>query len=416
MTYWKVLPQDIQVLRGLYLRQREIAQDPVMVEQKQLWNDLSVLQYHRPMILAETVGVLDELIPLASLKCNEDWARSLERGLRNLIFRYESVKDDFVVEPFIDYGWFVSMSSFGVETMLVRGENDGRLGSYHWDPPVKNLDYDLDQLHIRNLTVDREKTSAWGDLLEENFSDILPIRLHGSYWWTSGLTWDAINLVGLDRFMLAMYDNPKGLHRLMTFLRDDFLHRLNWYEQEGLLSINNGNDYVGSGGIGYTPMLPAGDYRPAAPVRVKDMWGLSESQETVGVSPQMFEEFIFSYQQPIAEQYGLLYYGCCEPVHNRIQVIKQLKNLRKVSVSPWCDQEKMVDALGNSVVYCRKPNPAMISTHNFAESAIREDLRNTLRIMGNCPLEIVMKDVHTLDNQPWRLGRWVEIAREIYDS
>jgi hypothetical protein len=27
-----------------------------------------------------------------------------------------------------------------------------------------------------------------------------------------------------------------------------------------------------------------------------------------------------------------------------------------------------------------------------------------------------MKDVHTLNNQPWRLPRWVEIAREVVDE
>jgi hypothetical protein len=30
----------------------------------------------------------------------------------------------------------------------------------------------------------------------------------------------------------------------------------------------------------------------------------------------------------------------------------------------------------------------------------------------HCALELVMKDVHTLYNQPARLGRWVQIARE----
>ena len=413
MSYWKVLPQDIQVLRGLYLRQREISQDPVMGQRGQLWNGLAALDYHRPMILAETGGVLDELIPLGSLQCQEEWARTLERRLREMIFRYKFVKDDAVVEPVIDYPWFVSIGSFGVETVLVRGNNEGRLGSYHWDPPIKDLDKDFDRLHIRSLSVDREKTSAWSDLLGEYFGDILPVRVRGSYWWTSGLTWDAINLLGLDRFMLAMYDNPQGLHRLMAFLRDDFLHRLAWFEQEGILTLNNESDNIGSGSLGYTSDLPQKDWQPGFPARVIDLWGLSESQETVGVSPRMFEEFIFPYQKPIAERYGLLYYGCCEPVHTRIHILKQLKNLRRVSVSPWCDQEKMVDVLGQGFIHCRKPNPAMISTGVFDEELIREDLRATLRIASDCPLELVMKDVHTLDNQAWRLGRWVQLARDV---
>jgi hypothetical protein len=317
------------------------------------------------------------------------------------------------VEPRIRYAWQVETGDFGVQTELVRGDNDGELGSYVWDPPVKDLDRDLDKLHFRPLSVDRDKTTAWAALLEDLFGDILPVVNKASYWWTAGLTWTAISLIGLQQLMVAMYDNPKGLHRLMAFLRDDFMHYLDWFEDQGLLPCNNEDDYVGSGSLGYTSELPGPDWQAGAPFRVGDMWGLSESQETVGVSPAMFEEFVFPYQEPIIGRFGLSYYGCCEPVHGRIKTIKRLPNLRKVSVSPWCDQEIMAEELGQEVVFCRKPKPTLISTEEWNEDLIREDLRMTLRIAGGCPLELVMKDVHTLCGQSWRLGRWVEIAREV---
>ena len=81
-TPWSVKDKDILVLRDLYRRQREIAADPVMEERGRLWLRHAALEGERPMILAETVGVLDELIPLATLRCQESWARELERGLR----------------------------------------------------------------------------------------------------------------------------------------------------------------------------------------------------------------------------------------------------------------------------------------------------------------------------------------------
>ncbi|MCU0489484.1 MAG: hypothetical protein MUE67_11090, partial [Anaerolineales bacterium] len=217
-------------------------------------------------------------------------------------------------------------------------------------------------------------------------------RLRGSYWWTTGMTWEAINLVGLEGLMLAMYDNPSGLHRLMALLQEDFHQMLDWYEREDLLTLNN--------------------WQPGDPVRLRHLWGLSESQETVGVSPKLFEEFIFPYQQPVIERFGLSYYGCCEPVHTRIRVLKQLKNLRRVSVSPWCNQDLIAAELGEDYIFCRKPNPALISTETWDEAAIRADIRATLESASGCPLEFAMKDVHTLSNQPWRLGRWVALARE----
>ena len=152
---WPVNPDDVEILRALYRRQREIAQDPVMAERRQLWLDHHSLASRRPMILAETSGVLDECVPVSALRCREEWARGLERGLRDLVFRYERVRDDFVVEPWINAGWRVTVGDFGVQVAHVKADNQGRLGSYHWDPPIKDLDRDFDQLHFRSLSVDR---------------------------------------------------------------------------------------------------------------------------------------------------------------------------------------------------------------------------------------------------------------------
>jgi hypothetical protein len=52
----------------------------------------------------------------------------------------------------------------------------------------------------------------------------------------------------------------------------------------------------------------------------------------------MFAEFVFPYQRPIISQFGLSYYGCCEPLHERIQIIKQLSNLRRVRI--WVRSKK----------------------------------------------------------------------------
>ena len=55
------------------------------------------------------------------------------------------------------------------------------------------------------------------------------------------------------------------------------------------------------------------------------------------VSPQMFEEYEVEYVKPLLEQFGLVYYGCCEPLPNRIDYIRKIKNVRKISMSPWAD-------------------------------------------------------------------------------
>jgi hypothetical protein len=82
---------------------------------------------------------------------------------------------------------------------------------------------------------------------------------------------------------------------------------------------------------------------------VKDMWGFCESQETVGVSPTMFGEFIFPYKLPILEKFGLNCYGCCEPVDKRIDYILKIPNIRRISVSPWADQRTIAERFGKII-------------------------------------------------------------------
>jgi hypothetical protein len=368
------------------------------------------------MVLIESSGVTAEL-PGLECSCEQDWARGLEHAMRLGLYHYEHVQDDSVVDPCLSVNWFVQTSGYGVEVPVERGaDSHGRKLGYHWTHPLTDLERDFERLTPRTYSVDREATLVWKSHLEEVFDGLLPVRIRGAFWWTTGMTIQAINLIGLENLMLYMYDQPEPLHRLMAFLRDDHLAYAQWLEREGLLSLNNGNDYTGSGSRGFTTSLPQPDWREGDPVRLKDLWVLSESQETVSISPGMFAEFIFPYQQELAQYFGLCYYGCCEPVNNRWNSLRQLRNLRSVSISPWCDEPFMAEALGDRYVYSRKPAPALISTGVFDEQRIREDLRQTLRTARGCHVELVMKDVHTLGGEATRLGRWVRIAREVIEE
>jgi hypothetical protein len=405
---------DRDVLRRLAARKIAIANDPVNVERRKAWLALDAGRNDRVMVLAEDGGVRDPKRPCAvdTLQCEGEWARGVEWGLRHEIALFEELQDDHVVEPFINVGWKVSTSNYGVDPVVHQGGDNEHMGSRRWDPPIRDLDRDFGLLKPRTFAVNRNSTLEAKQRLENVFDGILPVRIHGSFYWTMGLTIVAIDLIGLESLMLSMYDNPDGLHRLMTFLRDDHLAFSRWLETEGLYSLNNENDYIGSGSMGYTADLPRPGSGTGTPPRERDLWVLLESQETVGVGPELFEEFIFPYQNSIAERFGKTYYGCCEPVNNRWHVLKRLPNLARVSISPWADQAFMAEALGRNYVFSRKPNPAMISTATFDEPAIRADLRQTLDTAKGCRLEIIMKDVHTLNNEPERLARWVRIARE----
>jgi len=409
-----ITTHDKDVLRRLAEQKLQLAAHPDNQERRAAWLALDAGGECRPMVLAEHGGIRDPLRPCSvrELECAGEWARGIEAALREEILVFEELRDDHVVEPVINVPWRVRTSNFGVEPVVHQGGDAEHMGSRSWEPPIRDLDADFAKLHPRTFSVDRAAVAAEWERREAVFSGIMPLRMRGGHYWTMGLTIQAIDLIGLEALMLAMYDNPAGLHRLMAFLRDDNLAFSRWLEEQGLYTLNNENDYIGSGSMGYTASLPKASEENDSRVREQDLWVLLESQETVGVGPELFAEFVFPYQLSIAQRFGKTYYGCCEPVHNRWHIIRQIPNLARVSVSPWADQRFMAEALGRDCVFSRKPNPALISTAQFDEAAIRKDLRQTLDAASGCRLEIIMKDVHTLNNEPARLARWVQLARE----
>lgn len=410
-------PKDLDILRRLGERKRAIAEDPVNVERRQAWYALDAGRDDRVMVLAEHGGVRDARRPVGDdqLTCSDPWAREIELSLRSTLYLFDVLRDDHVVEPFMSANWKIDKGNYGVEVVMHQGGDSQHMGSRTWDAPIQDLDRDFGKLRPRHFTVDRAATQTNIERLSAVFEGILPVRIRGIQQWTFGMTWQVIELIGLEGLMIAMYDNPDGLHRLMAFLRDDHLAFARWLQDERLLALNNENDYIGSGSMGYTRDLPRPARPAGAPVETRDLWVLLESQETVGVGPDLFETFVFPYQLRIAEEFGKVYYGCCEPVHSRWHILQRIPNLARVSISPWANQATMAEALARRCVFSRKPNPTLISTETFDESAIRDDLRRTLEAARGCRLEIIMKDVHTLNNAPERLPRWVQLAREEID-
>lgn len=358
------------------------------------------------MVLCFPEGAWEEILPPESCQCVDPNLREWEMTLRRTLYAGEVLKTDQVIEPFFDIRWRVTIGDYGVYVPMTHGDNRG---SYVWQPPLTDIERDLSKLHFRPLSVDRDATQRELQLAGEMFGDLLTPRIHGMHWWTLGLTWEAIKLIGLEQIMLAMYDQPEALHKLMAFLRDEHLHFIEWFEREGLLTDNTGaGDYVGSGGVAALSDGPAKE----GAVRLSDMWGFAESQETVGISPAMFEEFVLPYQKPLLEKFALNYYGCCEQLEQRFEKVERgVPRLRRVSVAPHAHQRKLAEQIAGRYVFCRKCDPVPVCV-GFNEEAIRADLRHTLEAARGQTLELILKDTHTVQHEPWRLARWVEIARE----
>ena len=147
------------------------------------------------------------------------------------------------------------------------------------------------------------------------------------------------------------------------------------------------------------------------------MWASSDSQETVGISQEMFHEFCFPYYRDICAPLGLLYFGCCEPADTFWADISKFPHLRKVSISRWCNQKFMADALrGTPIVFSRKPNPNLLGVDvQLNEEAWAKEIRDTLQHTRWVLKEFLVRDVYTLHCNLGKARRAVEIAHAEID-
>jgi hypothetical protein len=398
---------DREVLRGLAGRVAELAARDAERHKRDLWYRHNALEPTRPLVFCDPENGWKEIVTEEQMRCTGRLARGWERRLRKEVFWGESMGDDRVVEPHFDVNHVHTESDWGMRERRIGGDGGG---AYTWEAPLASYD-EIDRLRFPEIRVDRRATQDVLSLAGEAIGDLLTVRLKGRWWWSLGMTWTLINLRGATQVLLDMYDYPQQLKRLMAFLRDGTLAKLDYLESGGLLSLNNDGTYVGSGGFGYTRELPRPGFDPDK-VRTCDMWGFCESQETAAVSPDMFAEFVFAYQLPILERFGLNCYGCCEPLDARWRVIAGIPRLRRVSVSPWADLEKMAEYLGEAYIYSMKPNPSPLAAARMDEGRVRDALRRALEITRGCRVEIIMKDNHTIGHNPDNVIRWCRIARE----
>ncbi len=398
---------DRVVLRRLTEKVASIAASPAMEASRQLWKEINALERTRSAVYCDPENGWNEIITEAEMECRGNLARRWEMDLRKEIFWGEEMGDDKPVEPYFDVPYTVSPDDWGVKAEFHR--TDAR-GSFVWDHPIKDYRTDLRKVHSPQFEIDWETTNGCLELAQDVLGEILTVRLKGVWWWSLGLTLPAAMMRGLENLFIDLIEHPDELQELLSILSQGHLDKLDYLEKHNLLSLNNDGTYVGSGGYGFTDELPQDDFDGHA--RCADLWGFTESQETVNVSPEMYAEFIFPYEKPIMDRFGLNCYGCCEPLHLRWPQVKQHSNLRRVSCSPWTDLEKMAEYLKDNYVFSLKPNPAVLASPIIDHEAIRKSLREALTITQGCIIEIIMKDNHTIGNRPENIVEWCRIARE----
>jgi hypothetical protein len=240
----------------------------------------------------------------------------------------------------------------------------------------------------------------------------MPVKKVGQthIWFTP---WDyLIRWWGIEEAMMDMILRPDMVNAAVSKMVDAWMVELDQFQQMNLLSLDNANQRVGSGGYGYTEQLPGDNYNPDH-VQPHNMWGCSNAQIFSEVSPEMHWEFAIKHDMRWLQRFGLTYYGCCEPLDKKMDLLRRIPNLRKISVSPWCDIDRTIDEIGADYVISYKPNPAILAESRWRPEKARADIRRVLeKAQGKCHIELIMKDISTVRYEPQRLWEWAGIAME----
>jgi hypothetical protein len=405
---------DREILRGLASTLAEIASQPIQQERARLWTELNSLRSERPMVWINEIcwnemNVDDEL----TLRCEHPWARGQEDQLRKELYQWKHLPADMVVSDFLACPLAIHSTDFGIveDVDIVKTDETSDVVSRHFKVQIKDPE-DIEKIQTPRVTHDDEATRFRDEAMCDVYAGILPVRKEGQghIWFTP---WDyLIRWWGIEEAMMDLVLRPEMVHAAVDRMVDAWMTELDQFVAQNLLALDNRNVRVGSGGYGYCDELPGDDFDPGY-VKPHNMWGCSNAQIFSEVSPQMHWDFAVEHDLRWLRRWGLNYYGCCEPLHLKLDVLRRIPNLRKISVSAWCDLETMICEMGRDCVLSVKPSPAILAEDTWDPDQARRTLQRIVDVTkGNAHVEIIMKDISTVRYQPQRLWEWAQIAME----
>ncbi|MBK8858767.1 MAG: hypothetical protein IPN11_14135 [Opitutaceae bacterium] len=410
-------PDDRDILRGLAEQVAVIAALPVQREKARLWRQLNDRRSGRPMVWITEIPwhEFSADSPELVLRCRAEWTRKVEVELRRTLYQWKHMPVDMIVSDYIPCPIAWRSTGFG---LVRQGDllniTNGGISSQHYEPQISCM-ADVAKIKDPVVTVDRADTAARFAAMQEIFAGIMPVREEGikNNWYTP---WDQLVMwYGVQEALLDLIEQPEVIHAAIRRLVVAYLKELDQMQAEGLLMLNSSNNRVGSGAYCYCSDLPAPG-QETGPVTPAQMWGCSNAQIFTEVSPGMHWDFALQHDLPWLARWGLIYYGCCEALDTKMEILRRIPNLRKISMNYRINPERAAAACGGDYVFSYKPNPACFAVDSWDPAKVRAELRRVLDCTRGGHVELVLKDISTVANRPDRLWEWAKIAMEMVEG
>jgi len=406
-----VIPcKDKNVIRDLVTRYLAVANDPVMDARREQWRSVNSLRSGRPPIYMRGGRVWNEVPELELLECEDPFLRGHERGLRLELYR-AGLNDDTVFTPWLTVRPVFECGGWGVSGK--REQPEMAKGAWKDEYPLQTLD-DIEKLREPWHGIDEERTAEHVAIMQDVCGDLITIDVNRSPAYLSfagDISTSLGRLRGIENFMVDMYDNPDWLKRLSEFLGKGALRTHDQAEDAGDWGLTS----HGNQAEPYVDELP--DPKPNTNgVKRSQLWGYFAAQEFAWVSPEMHEEFLLQFQMPMMETFGLVAYGCCEDLTEKIDMLRKIPNLRRIAVTPQADVRRCSEQIGTDYTMSYRPNPADMLCCGYDEAKIERIVGDALQVFRGQSLDITLKDVDTAQCDPDRLGKWVALIHNVIDK
>ena len=402
---------DIRIIRELAKRYMEIALSDRHVRMRKRFLDTNDLKRVRPPVLIDEIPWEQMNIDHAlDCSCEDGELRGIEYALRICLFREKYLKCDNFIEPF----WVVKKSyastgnGLDMKERVIRVENSS-IASHEFEDVLAD-EAALKKYHDPVITAYPEKDAAKVAHMQEIFGDTLPIVLQGH--GISFGPWDRIvRFRGVEPILFDMYDRPEYLHRIVALFTREMKVEMDQMEALHLYDPNRIALHCTPGYVTVKDPSPEGEYG------CRDMWFRTMAQLFSSVSPAAHDEFDIQYTIPLASRCAYTYYGCCEPLHDRIDILKKIPNLRKIGVSPWADVARSAEQIGGDYVLARKPNPANVAFVTDP-AVVKKEIVETVELCRRygCPFDYVLKDISTVGDRPENLILWANTVSDVLDG
>jgi hypothetical protein len=406
-----------EVLRRLVTELAQIAALPVHREKAELWRRLNDLESARPMVWINEIpwhemNVNDEL----TLRTQHPWAREWETTLRQTLYQWRHLPADMIVSDFMECPLAIHSTDFGIieDVDLAKTDEANPIVSRHFKIQIRDWP-DLDKIKMPKVTHVAGATEDRFRVMSEICAGLMQVCRAGQrhIWFTP---WDyLVRWWGVQEAMLDLVDRPELVHAAVDRMVAAWNSELDQFVAQALLSPDANNTRIGSGGYGYTKDLPNPEGETIG-VKTSQMWGCSNAQIFSEVSPEMHWEFALQHDLPWLSRWGLIYYGCCEPLDFKMDLLRRIPHLRKISMNYRVNLDRAAQNVANKYVFSYKPSPAIFATDHWQPDEARRELAGVLERVRECHVEIIMKDISTVRYQPQRLWEWASLAVEVAEE